>query len=119
MSNSTPKTPVPLGTGVSPFGDTGPADTNGDRLPAILEGNEAALAEAVVHMVVVGGGLLVSGTRDGGALGIHVFYGRNKWSKYAASPEALSALLEAISHWEPKTPVPIAPTGLRTRQAPR
>jgi hypothetical protein len=119
VTNSTPRTPVPFGPGASPFGDDGPADTTGDRLPAILEGNEAQLAEAVVHMVVVGGGLLASGTRDGGAIGLHVFYGRNKWSKYAASPEALSALLEAISHWEPKTPVPVALRPSQTRQAPR
>jgi hypothetical protein len=87
--------------GLSPFGEDDPGDTRDSRLPGILAGAEKQLAEAAVHMLLVGGGVLFSGTKDGGAVAVHVFWGRSKWTRYAASPEALQALLDAISGWTP------------------
>jgi hypothetical protein len=68
----------------------------GSRIRGILEGNEAALAEAIVGVVVAGGGLLVSSTRDGGAVGIHLYAGDARASDFSASAEDLGALLETL-----------------------
>lgn len=119
MTNRNTQAPVPLGTGASPFGDLPSSEAPVDRLPGILAGNEKQLAEAVVNMVLVGGGLLVHGTRDGGAIALHVFWGKTKQTRYAASPETLQAFLEALSQWAPAQPVPLAPRASQTRQAPR
>lgn len=105
MTNSTPPPPMQLHGRRSPFGDEDPSPAGGNRLPGILAGNEQLLMEAAVHMVLVGGAICYSSTRDGGAISVIVFYGRERFPKYAASPEALSALLEAVSHWEPAQPL--------------
>ena len=108
-----------LGLGSLPFGEDEPADTSGSRLPGILAGNEKAIAEAVVNMTLRGGGLMIHGTSDAGAVAVHVFYGQLKQKRYAASPEALGALLEAVSGWTPAQPVLRSPTPISKRQATR
>lgn len=119
MTNRNDPVRFPNLGGALPFGDDGPGDELGDRLPSILAGNEKALAEATVNLVVRGGGLLIHGTKDGGAIGLHVFYGQVKQVRYAASPEALQALLEALSGWTPAQPIVKASTLNVVRQARR
>jgi hypothetical protein len=66
------------------------------RLRRILEGSETALGEAVVWVVAAGGGLLISSTRDGGAVGIHLYAGDQRASEFVTSGEELEGLLEAL-----------------------
>jgi hypothetical protein len=109
MSNSTGTNGAPLHAARLPFGDESSPAENTTRFPGILEGHEKELAEAVVNMVLVGGGISFAGTADGGAISVTVFYGRERQKKYAASPEALQALLEAITGWSPAKPVEMRP----------
>lgn len=111
MVNSTSTNGAPLHAALLPFGDDGLADTDGNRFAGILEGSEKELAEAVVNMVMVGGGVSFAGTADGGAVSVTVFYGRYSKKRYAASPEALQALLEAMAGWTPSKPLEMRPRG--------
>jgi hypothetical protein len=112
MSNGLAPEGLNTRSGLDPFGDPGPAEAGSGRLTGILAGSEQLLAQAAVHLVEVGGGLLVAGTRDGGAISLTAFYGRNKATRYAASPEELQALLERLVGWEPAKPVPFPPRTL-------
>lgn len=85
MSNSGSSSNGPLHAARSPFGDEDLPTEAIDRLPGILAGNEKLIAEAVTNVVLRGGGLLVHGTRDGGAVALHFFYGKLKSPRYAAS----------------------------------
>jgi hypothetical protein len=107
MSNSNGPMSAPLHAARSPFGDELVGGQAADRLPGILAGNEKLIQEAAVNMVLRGGGFMLSGTRDAGAVGVHVFWGKTVQKRYAASPEALGALLEAVSRWEPAQPTPL------------
>lgn len=69
----------------------------GGRVRGILEGHETALGEAIVWIVAAGGGLLVSSTRDGGAVGIHLYAGDQRASDFSSSNEDFGALLETLT----------------------
>jgi len=72
------------------------ADPSG-AVRRILEGNETALGEAVVGVLVAGGGLLFSATRDGGAVGVHLYQGDTRASEFVVDNGDLRALCEAIT----------------------
>lgn len=54
------------------------------------------MGEAVVGVVAAGGGLLFSSTRDGGAVGVHLYAGDQRASDFSASNEDFGALLETL-----------------------
>ena len=68
----------------------------GSGVRRILEGNETALGEVIVGVLVAGGGLLFSATRDGGAVGVHLYQGDTRATEFVTSNEDLASLLEAI-----------------------
>jgi hypothetical protein len=68
----------------------------GSGVRRILEGHETAVGEAVVGVVAAGGGLLFSSTRDGGAVGVHLYAGDQRASDFSASNEDFGALLETL-----------------------
>jgi hypothetical protein len=68
----------------------------GSRVRGILDGRESALGEVVVRALVAGMGLLFTATRDGGAVGVHLYSGETRASDFCASPEDLDATLEAL-----------------------
>lgn len=105
--------------GSLPFGDDGPLSSKTDRLAGILAGHEKAIAEAICNVVLRGGGMLLHGTKDGGAVALHVFYGDARQVRYANSPEALGALLEVVSGWTPAKGVLRSPTPILKRPATR
>jgi len=105
--------------GSLPFGSDGPLSGKTDRLAGILAGQEKAIAEAICNVVLHGGGMLLHGTKDGGAVAVHVFYGDARQVRYAASPEALYALLDLVSSWSPAQPVLRSSTPISKRQATR
>lgn len=105
--------------GSLPFGEDGPLSSKTDRLASILAGQEKAIAEAICNVVLRGGGMLLHGTKDGGAIALHVFYGDARQVRYAASVDALGALLDVVSGWTPAEPVLRSPTLISKRQATR
>jgi len=54
------------------------------------------MGEAIVWVLAAGGGLLFSATRDGGAVGLHVYAGDQRASEFSTSPEDWGALLEDL-----------------------
>jgi hypothetical protein len=68
----------------------------GSSVRRILEGHEAALGEAVVRILAAGGGLLFSATRDGGAVGVHLYQGDTRASEFVVSNDDFGALCEAL-----------------------
>jgi len=52
------------------------------------------MGEAIVWVLAAGGGLLFSSTRDGGAVGLHVYAGDQRASEFCTSPEDWGALLD-------------------------
>jgi len=54
------------------------------------------MGEAVVWVLAAGGGLLFSATRDGGAVGIHIYAGDTRASEFCNSSEDFGALLEDL-----------------------
>jgi len=113
--NSTPTRNGQVQPARLPFDDDSDPAPPSERFAGILAGNEKAIAEAACHMIQVGGGLGLSGTSDGGAVSVTVFYGRMSRKKYAASPETLAALLEAVCAWRPAQPLEMRPTRLSER----
>src|SRR5262245_50099823 len=73
-----------------------PGGDDGDRVRRTLEGNEAALAEVLVRTLVSGCGLLLTTTRDGGAVGVHLYQGETRASDFVSSSEELEAVIQAI-----------------------
>jgi len=61
-----------------------------------VEGQDSALGEVVVRVLVSGAGILFTTTRDGGAVGVHLYQGDTRSSDFAASPEDLASILEGI-----------------------
>lgn len=74
-----------------------PGGDGGSRLPGILEGFESRLGETLVRTLAAGNGLLFTTTREGGAIGVHLYQGETRASTYVASPEELEEALEAIN----------------------
>lgn len=119
MGNNARSSLLTSSEGSLPFGDDGPATGKTDRLASILAGNEKAIAEALVNVVLRGGGMLLHGTKDGGAVALHVFYGDARQVRYASSAEALGALLDKVSGWTPAQPVLRSPTSILKRPGAR
>ena len=86
----------------------------GDRMPIILEGNEKLVAEAVVSAVTHGLAVMFGPTRDGGALGVHAWYGERHWKDYCSSAEELQDVLEGLSAFKPAQPGPAPVSPLKT-----
>jgi len=70
-------------------------------VPAILEGQEKLVAESIVQAVVKGAAVMLSPTRDGGALGVHVWHGFRTWKDYVTSPEELEEVLAGLAALAP------------------
>lgn len=66
------------------------------RVPGIVEGQDSALGEIVVRVLVSGFGILFTTTRDGGAVGVHLYQGDARASDFAASPEDLRAVIQGL-----------------------
>jgi hypothetical protein len=109
MSNSNGTGGGQLHVARLPFGEESALVGGVNRLAGILAGADELVAQAVVKMVTFGGGISFAGTADGGALSVTVFFGRDRQKKYAASPEGLQALLDAVIGWEPAKPVELRP----------
>lgn len=62
----------------------------------MLEGRATAVGEVVERALVSSRGILFTATRDGGAIGVHLYEGENRASDFAASPEDFDGLLEAL-----------------------
>lgn len=88
----------------------------GGAIRRILEGHETALGEAVVRILVAGGGLLFSSTRDGGAVGVHLYQGDTRASEFVVSNDDFGALCEALAHLEHGQTAPGPKTGVTGRE---
>lgn len=87
----------------------------GDRMPIILGGNEKLMAEAVVSAVTHGLAVMFGPTRDGGALGVHAWYGENHWKDYCSSPDELEEVLTGLRDFRPAQPGPAPISPLKAR----
>jgi hypothetical protein len=67
------------------------------RFAQLLDGADSVLGEAVRLALEGGAGVLLSPTRDGGALSVTVYLGDDRLRGYAASPEELTALLDRVA----------------------
>lgn len=67
------------------------------RIPELLDGADSVLGEAIRLALESGCGVLVSPTRDGGALSITLYVGDDRLRGYAASPEEFTALLDRVA----------------------
>jgi hypothetical protein len=67
------------------------------RLAQLLDGADSVLGEAVRLALESGSGVLLSPTRDGGALSITLYLGDDRLRGYAASPEEFTALLDRVA----------------------
>lgn len=76
------------------------------RVDQLLDGADTVLGEAVRLALGAGVGVLLSPTRDGGALSVTLYVGDDRYRGYAASPEEFTALLDRVAN-----------TGRATRQA--
>jgi len=72
------------------------ADGGSSRVSGIVEGKESALGEVLVRALVCGAGLLFTTTRDGGAIGVHLYQGDTRSSSFASSEEDLEAVIQAV-----------------------
>lgn len=89
----------------------------GDRMPSILEGSEKLVAEAVVAALTRGLAVMFGPTRDGGALGVHAWYGTRHWKDYVSSPDELAEVLEGLRDFKPAQPGPPPISPLKSRPA--
>lgn len=87
-------------------------DPPAHRIGAIWSGNEKLVTEAVISANMVGLAVMFSPTSDGGALGVHAWYGTKHWKDYCTSSEELAEVLEGLRDFKPSQP---APTPLRTQ----
>jgi len=67
------------------------------RLAELLHGTDSVLGEAVRLALESGCGLLLSPTRDGGAISVTLCVGDDRFRGYAASPEEFAALLDRVA----------------------
>jgi len=87
----------------------------GTRIPAIWAGNEKLGTEALVAANVNGLAVMFSPTSDGGALGVHAWWGRTHFKDYVTTPEELEDVLEGLRDFKPSQP---APSPLRPSNGP-
>jgi hypothetical protein len=97
MSERRQSWPPPLGGGRPPFKPLINERNGAGRIAILLDGNDSVLGEAVRLVLVAGCGVLMSPTRDGGALSITLYVGDDRLRGYAASPEELEALLDRVA----------------------
>ena len=71
--------------------------TRPTRLAELLHGTDSVLGETVRLALESGCGLLLSPTRDGGAISVTLYVGDDRFRGYAASPEELAALLDRVA----------------------
>jgi hypothetical protein len=69
-----------------------------------VEGQESAVGEVIVRALVSGYGVLFTTTRDGGAVGVHLYQGDTRSSDFAASSEDFEALIQALHELIVKKP---------------
>jgi hypothetical protein len=67
------------------------------RVTHLLDGADSVLGEAIRLALESGAGVLLSPTRDGGALSITLYVGDDRLRGYAASPEEFTALLDRVA----------------------
>lgn len=67
------------------------------RLIQLLDGADSVLGEAIRLALESGAGVLLSPTRDGGALSVTLYVGDDRLRGYAASPEEFTALLDRVA----------------------
>lgn len=68
-----------------------------NRVQHIVEGQEATVGDVVVAALEVGLGILLSPTRDAGAVGIILYDGDGGSQTYASTPEEFLAAMDAIT----------------------
>jgi hypothetical protein len=71
--------------------------TRPPRLAELLDGTDSMLGEAVRLALESGCGLLLSPTRDGGAISVTLYVGDDRFRGYAASPEEFATLLDRVA----------------------
>jgi hypothetical protein len=91
-----PWSPSP-GTRTPPFKPLINERNGPGRVALLLDGNDSVLGEAVRLVLESGSGVLLSPTRDGGALSVTVYVGDDRLRGYAASPEEFTALLDRVA----------------------
>jgi hypothetical protein len=77
-----------------------------DRIAEIWSGNEKLGIEALVQANLSGLAVMFSPTSDGGALGVHAWYGTRHWKDYCTSPMELEDVLEGLRDFKPAQPAP-------------
>jgi len=75
-----------------------------ERMAHIVEGNEKLVAEAVANLVVQGLAVMLSPSRDGGALCVRTWYGSNTTKDYVTTPEELEELCTALGAFKVAQP---------------
>ena len=78
-----------------------------------MEGQDSHLGEVVRRVLVRGYGILFTSTRDGGAVGVHLYQGDTRSSDFAASPEDFEALIEALGQLVEEKKGYLAGTGIK------
>jgi len=108
----------PARTPAGSFRRTQPGDSGTDRIAAIWEGNEKLATEAVVAANCRGLAVMFSPTSDGGALGVHAWYGQRHFKDYVTTAEALEEVLTGLRGFEPAKPgpAPISPLKAPSRR---
>lgn len=62
------------------------------------------MGEVIVRALVQGYGVLFTTTRDGGAVGVHLYQGDTRSSDFAASPEDFEGLIQALGQLVDRKP---------------
>lgn len=101
MSNQSPPQRPPAGLPAGSFRRNPAGGSNPNRIPAILGGNEKLMAEAVVAANTRGLAVMFSPTSDGGALGVHAWYGKSHWKDYVTTAEEFEEVLEGLRAFQP------------------
>jgi hypothetical protein len=76
------------------------------QIAAIWAGNEKLGTEAVIEANLHGLAVMFSPTSDGGALGVHAWYGTRHWKDYCTTAEQLEDVLEGLRDFNPAQPAP-------------